>query len=204
MATAVNDLTRGLRSDALMSAKRSMHLVIRPSVERPMRNRLGLNGITIRAVRSDDRERIARAFQALDPESIYQRFFVLKKKLSDEELRRLTESDGVRDVVLVATVASVDQEIIIGLGRYARNGTSGEIAFTVEEDYQGRGVAGELLRQLTDIARRGGILQFEADVLPDNGAMLKVFQRSGLPMQATLAEGTVHLTLLLKDGDRNA
>ena len=169
-----------------------------------LRKRRGLNGITIRAVRPDDRERIVKAFQALDPESIYQRFFALKKRLSDEELRRLTESDGVRDVVLVATVASNDQEIIIGLGRYARTGTSGEIAFTVEEDYQGRGVASELLWRLTDIARRGGIRQFEADVLPDNAAMLKVFERSGLPMQARHAEGIVHLTLLLETGDREA
>ena len=203
MAIAVNDLTGGLRGGALMPAQRAMHLEMRHFFEHRVRKRRGLNGITIRAVRPDDRERIVQAFQALDPESIYQRFFVLKKRLSDEELRRLTESDGVRDVVLVATVASNDQEIIIGLGRYARTGTSGEIAFTVEEDYQGCGVASELLWRLTDIARRGGIRQFEVDVLPDNAAMLKVFERSGLPMQARLAEDIVHLTLLLDNGDRN-
>jgi RimJ/RimL family protein N-acetyltransferase len=200
----VNDLTGESRSGALLPAQRAMHLEMRHFFERRVRRRRGLNGITIRAVRPDDRERIVKAFQALDLESIYQRFFVLKKRLSDEELRRLTESDGVRDVVLVATVASNDQEIIIGLGRYARNGTIAEIAFTVEEDYQGRGVASELLRRLTDIARRGGIRKFEADVLPDNAAMLKVFERSGLPMQARLAEGIVHLTLLLETGDREA
>src|SRR5512134_781512 len=66
-------------------------------------------GITIRAVRPDDRERIVNAFLALDAESIRQRFFVPKKALSDKELRRLIESDGVRDVVLVATTASADQ-----------------------------------------------------------------------------------------------
>ena len=159
--------------------------------------------ITIRAVRPDDRERIVNAFRALDPESIRQRFFVHKKALSGEELRRLTESDGVRDVVLVATATSVDQEIIVGLGRYARDGASAEIAFTVEEDYQGRGIASELLRQLIEIACRSGVLRFEAYVLPDNAPMLKVFQRSGLPMKETQADDIVHMTLFLDDGPGN-
>lgn len=157
-------------------------------------------GITIRAVRPDDGERIVKAFRALDPESIRLRFFGPKKALSIEELRRLTESDGVHDVVLVATVAGVDEEVIVGLGRYARNGTSADIAFTVEEDYRRRGIASALLRQLTDIARRSGVLQFEADVLPENAPMLKVFQRSGLPTKKRRAEGVVHLTLFLGDG----
>lgn len=167
-------------------------------------HRGSLRGISMRAVRPDDRERIVQAFRALDPESIRQRFFVPKKGLSGEELRRLTESDGVRDVVLVATVASDDQEIIVGLGRYVRDGASAEIAFTVEEDYHGRGIASELLRQLTEIARRSGVLRFEADVLPDNAPMLKVFQRSGLSMKETQADGIVHLTLFLDDGPPSA
>ena len=169
-----------------------------------MRSRASPRGITIRTVRPGDRDRIAKAFRALDTESIYRRFFFPKRELSDEELRRLTECDGVHDVVLVATVSSGNQEIIVGLGRYARNGASGEIAFTVGEDYQGRGIASEMLRQLTDIARRNGVLQFEADVLPDNAPMLKAFQRSGLPMRGTQTDGIVHLTLFLDDGSGNA
>ena len=166
-------------------------------------SRANLRGITIRAVRPDDRGRIAKAFRELDPESIYRRFFFPKRELSDEELRRLTECDGARDVVLVATVASADQEVIVGLGHCARNAASGEIAFTVEEDYQGRGIASEMLRQLADIARRNGVLQFEADVLADNAPMLKVFRRSRLPMKETQTDGIVRLTLFLDDGSGN-
>ena len=60
-----------------------------------------------------------------------------------------------------------------------------------------------LLRRLTDIARRSGVSQFEADVLADNAPMLKVFQRSGLPMKETQAGGIVHLTLSLDDDSAN-
>jgi GNAT superfamily N-acetyltransferase len=169
-----------------------------------VRGRANLRGITIRAIGPDDKERIVTAFRALDPKSIYQRFFVFKSELGGEELRRLTEGDGLRDVVLVATVASGNQEIIVGLGHCARTEASADIAFTVEEDYQGRGIASELLRHLVDIARRNGVAQFEADVLADNASMLKVFRRSGLPMKTTQAHGIVHLTLSLGDDTANA
>lgn len=156
--------------------------------------------ITIRAVRADDSARIAKAFRGLEPRSVYLRFFVSKKELSDEELRRLTEPDGAREVVLVATIATGGQEIIVGLGRYAGDGGSAGIAFTVEEDYQGRGIATRLLQHLVGIAREKGISRFEADVLAENTPMLKVFRHSGLPMTQEEEEGIVHVTLLLSDG----
>ena len=57
----------------------------------------------IRAVRPDDRERIVKAFQALDRGSVYVRFFSYKKELSEAELRRVTGSDGASEAVLCAT-----------------------------------------------------------------------------------------------------
>jgi len=191
---------------SLSPAKELAKAFARISLQRVARlwRRADPPGTTIRRTRPDDRERIVQAFRALDPESVYKRFFVRKKELSGEELRRLTENDGIRDVVLVATVKAGPQEIIVGLGGYVRNGASADIAFTVAEHYQGRGIASELLRRLTDIARRSGVSQFEADVLADNAPMLQVFQRSGLPMTETLSGGIVHLTLSLDDESANA
>jgi RimJ/RimL family protein N-acetyltransferase len=157
-------------------------------------------GITIREVRADDGARIAKAFRALDSRSIYLRFFFTKKELSDDELRRLTNPDRARDAVLVATVGTADREIIVGLGRYAGDGTSASIEFTVEEDYQGRGIATCLLARLVRIARERGISRFEADVLAENTPMLKVFSHSGLPMTANEEDRIVHVTLFLSDG----
>ena len=74
---------------------------------------------------------------------------------------------------------------------------SAEVAFTVEEDYQGKGVAGRLIRHLVDVARECGIARFEADVLTGNKAMLNVFARSGLPMLQKREDGVVHVTLAL-------
>jgi GNAT superfamily N-acetyltransferase len=153
--------------------------------------------ITIRAVRPDDGERLVKAFRGLDRGSVYLRFFSYKKELEDEELRRVTECDGVSEAVLVATVGSGDREIIVGLGEYVRSGAAADIAFAVEEDFQGRGIASRLLQQLVDIARANGIVRFEADVLAENTPMLAVLRNSGLRMRTSHGQGVVHATLFL-------
>ena len=163
------------------------------------------NGVTvrIRAIRPGDKAGIADAFGKLDPESIQTRFFSVKASLSDKELEAATEVDFESVVALVATVESKGGETIIGGGRYVAfnlpGGRSAEIAFVVEEDYSGLGIAGRLLKHLSRIAREKGVGQFEAEVLPQNKAMLAVFSRSGLPMKQTRMEGVIHVTLSLTD-----
>lgn len=163
------------------------------------------NGVAvkIRAIRPSDKTGIIEAFRRLDPESVYTRFFGAKDSLSDEELKRATEVDFEDVVALVVTIESRGKETIIGGGRYVAFdrpvARSAEIAFVVEEDYHGLGIAGRLLKHLASIAREKGISRFEAEVLPQKKAMLAVFLRGGLPMKQTQAEGVIHVTLSLTD-----
>ena len=121
------------------------------------------------------------------------------KILKDEDV----EVDFQKTVALVVTIpARGGEDAIIGAGRYIMYDPTSdlrraEIAFTVEEDYQGQGIASGILRHLIHIAREKGVLQFEAEVLPENKAMLAVFARCGLPMKKTLEGGTVHVSLSL-------
>ena len=175
--------------------------MIHPTVQRLLRRLAhrvrGADKIPIRAIRPDDRARLLAAFHALDRRSIYQRFFFSKRELSDTDLRQLTDCDGVHVVVLVATDGAGEQEAIVGLGQYARHGATAQIAFAVREEYQGRGISTRLLRRLVRIARAQGVSHFEADVLADNHPMLAVFRHSGLLIEASEADGVVHLTLAL-------
>ena len=163
------------------------------------------NGVTvkIRAIRPADKAAITDAFGRLDPESVYTRFFQFKKSLSDQELKETTEVDFENVVALVVTIESEGKETIIGGGRYLAfdrsGGRSAEIAFMVEDDYKGFGIAGRILKHLARIARGKGVSQFEADVLPQKKAMLAVFSRSGLPIKQAQTEGVVHVTLSLTD-----
>ena len=160
--------------------------------------------VTIRSLRASDRDKIASAIRQLDRDSIYTRLFSYRKELTEAGLDRIMTVDPERDVMLVVTVGAGAQEIIIASGRFvAAPGQgavrSGEIAFMVEEDYQGQGIAGRLLRHLADVARRKGVTAFEADVLSENKSMLAVFARSGLPMRQRREGGIVHVTLSLSD-----
>lgn len=159
--------------------------------------------VTIRALRPDDRDRIAMAIQGLDRESVYFRLFTYKEELSNAGLTRIMTIDPHREAALLVTVGAGANEIVIGSGRYIASDAHGtkrtaEVAFMVEEHYQELGIAGRLLVQLANIARSQGITAFEADVLAGNKSMLAVFARSGLPMQQRREGGVVHATLSLK------
>ena len=157
-------------------------------------------GVCVRPIGPDDRDRLARAFRGLQRETIYTRFFRFASELTEAQLKRATETDPEREIALVVTKGSgVNEEIIAG-GRYIvapEDPLSAEIAFLVDEDYQGQGIAGLLLRQLADIARGHGLTRFWAEVLSENGAMLHVFGRSGLSTRQRREGGVVHIELTL-------
>ena len=161
----------------------------------------------VRAIRPDDRERLQTAFRALDPESVYLRYFSYKAELTEADLDRLCNPDFRERVVLVVTQHSGgdddDDEIIVGSGGYVAHAAAdgarvAEVAFTVEEDVHGQGISSKLLAVLAEMARADGIARFDAEVLSRNAAMLHVFEHSGLAMQAQPEEdGVVRLSLSL-------
>jgi RimJ/RimL family protein N-acetyltransferase len=159
--------------------------------------------VTFRAIRPDDKKRIVEAFNSLEADSIYTRFFSFKRELTDEDLKTATEVDFEKTVALVVTIpAGEGEETIIGAGRYVlynppNEQRSAEIAFTIEEDYHGKGIASRILKYLIAIGREKGVLQFEAEVLRENKAMLAVLARCGLPLDQSYEDGAYHATLLL-------
>jgi RimJ/RimL family protein N-acetyltransferase len=153
--------------------------------------------VTIRAIHPDDTDRLVKAFLALEPQTIRLRFFYAKRSLTDADLRRLQNMDYQRDIGLAATVENAGEEVIIGFGEYVARGESAEVAFVVEEDWQGRGVASRLLQHLVRIALEYGVIQFEAEVLKGNEPMLALFRHSGLPMTTRNDDDTVLVTLVL-------
>ena len=158
--------------------------------------------MTIRAIRPGDKELFREAFKGLEAGSIYMRFFGPRKELTDRELVLATEVDFVRTVALVACVQEDAGERIVGGGRYiAYDGSSpppaAEVAFLVEEDYQGQGLASILLKHLLLIGRQQDISRFEADVLQGNKKMLRVFERAGLPVVTMASSDSIHVTMLL-------
>ena len=164
--------------------------------------------IRLRFVRPDDGPRIRAAFRTLAPRSTYTRFFAYKPNLSDEELRHVTGIDPARDIVLLATIGP-EETVIGGASAYVLPGSGerdahAEVAFTVEEAYQGKGLASLLLHHLGELGRARHWQALEAEVLACNTPMLRVFAESGLPMTSHRNEDTVHVTLELRNGEKPA
>ncbi|ASW54153.1 bifunctional GNAT family N-acetyltransferase/acetate--CoA ligase family protein [Plantactinospora sp. KBS50] len=122
-------------------------------------------------------------------------------------LRYFSPYPGIpeRDLARFVTVDHHDREAfvvtsgdrILAVGRYERLGPDApdaEVAFVVEDAHQGRGIGSVLLEHLAEAARQEGIASFVAEVLPTNGAMLRVFADFGYQVQRQYADGVVHLT----------
>jgi RimJ/RimL family protein N-acetyltransferase len=157
--------------------------------------------VTLRAIRPEDKGLLREAFNGLEAGSIYLRFFGPRKELTDRELIQATEIDFIRTVALVACVQESAGERVIGGGRYfTLDGTdppSAEVAFLVEEDFHGQGLASILFKHLLLIGRKQGISRFEADVLHGNKKMLRVFERAGLPVVTKASSDSLHVEIYL-------
>jgi RimJ/RimL family protein N-acetyltransferase len=152
--------------------------------------------IEIRALRPADRDALLAAAGRTSDQSLYRRFFGVRREFTDEEVASFVNIDFVDQVALVAVTREGGREVLVGGGRYivVAPGTA-ELAFTVVDEFQGQGIASALLRHLTALARTAGLSRFIAEVMADNTAMLSVLERSGLPLERRRESGAVHITL---------
>ena len=152
--------------------------------------------LEIRALRPKDRDDLIAAVGRTSSESLYRRFFAVRRQFTETEESFYLNIDFARHVALVALVDENGQPTIIGGGRYVVDEPGqAEVAFTVVDKYQRQGVGAMLLRHLAIIARQAGLRELVAYVLPDNRAMLKVFEKSGLKYSAKRESNSIKVRL---------
>lgn len=163
----------------------------------------GGRSVEIRALKPADREGVAASVRRTSEETRYRRFFAPKRSFSEKEIEFYLNVDFVNHVALVAVLDEGGQPVIVGGGRYiVSEPGSAEVAFAVDDPHQGLGIATRLMKHLIAIARAAGLRELTAEVLPDNNAMLKVFERCGLTATTRREGGVVHMTMAL-DGPRS-
>lgn len=141
-----------------------------------------------------DAEALVDFFTGLSDKSRYFRFHgTTEPRL--ELVEPFLEPDWVEKGALVGTLESEDGETIVALADYARlrDPASAEAAFAVAEAHQRRGVGTRLLEQLAERAAGAGIERFVAEVLPENKAMLNVFEAAGFSVTRVLDQGTIEV-----------
>src|SRR4051794_4223506 len=147
----------------------------------------------VRPVRPDDGPLIERFHERQSPESIYFRFFSPRPRLSARDLERFTHVDYVDRMAFVGIIG----DELVGIARYDRHRarSDAEVAFFIDDEHHGRGMATVLLEYLAAAAREAGISGFTASVLPQNRKMLGVFTQAGFTASSRFEEGVIEVQL---------
>jgi RimJ/RimL family protein N-acetyltransferase len=154
--------------------------------------------VEIRALKPEDRDPLLAAVDRTSAQSLYRRFFAVKRGFSETEKAFFLNVDFVDHVALVAVLEEDGRRAIVGGGRYVvLQPGKAEVAFVVVDQYQGQGIGAALMHHLAAIARAAGLQELVAEVLPDNVSMLKVFEKSGLRVDTKRESRVVHVTLPL-------
>ena len=169
----------------------------------------------VRRVHLPDAQAMKEFVLRLSGASRRNRFHAVVNDVSPTLLRRLVDGDGHRHVAWVACVWGPNGEEIVGEAVWylvEPDQRTGELAISVRDDWQGQGVADELMRTLIASARDAELLELYGDVLDANARMLAFMRRHGMHpgiCEAPVDPGVVRVGCLLDlppalPGDRQA
>lgn len=129
--------------------------------------------VTIRPIRLNDLDMQQDFIRRLSPAAKHFRFLGGVRELPARQLRRLCDVDGKNSMAFVATVLRDGREVEIGVSRYAPadDSRTREMAITVTDEWQQRGLGTTLVKHLIDTAKLHGVRQLYSVDLVDNAAM---------------------------------
>jgi acetyltransferase len=154
--------------------------------------------ITIRPIKPEDAQLEIEFVRKLSPETKYYRFMNTMRELPPAMVARLTQIDYDREMAFVATLREGDEEVEIGVCRYAVNpdGESCEFAIVVADDWQKRGLARKLMKVLIETARAKGLTYMNGVFLANNERMIRFVQGLGFSLSNDPDDSTVKVGVL--------
>ncbi len=157
------------------------------------------NGVTVRfrAIKPSDEEGMRRLFYRFSDKAVYYRYFSPIKTMPHEKMQQYVNVDYKKVMSIVGLKGDPGKGRIIAEARYVqhKNHPYGDVAFVVDEEYQGIGMATFMYKMLIRLAREKGLQGFTADVLASNKSMMKVFEKGGEVVNAKLEHGVYQLTI---------
>ncbi len=155
--------------------------------------------VFVRPICPDDEPMMKEMFYSFSERTRYLRFHGPMKALPHNRLQVFCNVDYSEEMALISIVGEPGEEEVVAVGRYLHDAAdnSAEVAFTVRDDWQGKGLGTCLFDHLVAIGRERGIEKFIAEVLPENIPMLNVFHHSNCHVTTTTESGVVHVTIVL-------
>ena len=160
--------------------------------------------LSVRPVKPSDDKALRDMFYALSAKSIAFRFFESIKSFPLKFIQDFTTIDFSKDMALAAFIQDLGGEQIVGVANYYCNPATkrAEVSFLVRDDWQAKGIGTDLLAILTDIARKRGIVGFEARVTVENQLMLGVFYNSGYKVTTKREDDSFLISYDFKDVEK--
>jgi acyl-CoA hydrolase/RimJ/RimL family protein N-acetyltransferase len=158
--------------------------------------------VLLRPIQPSDEGSLRELFYSHSEETVLHRYFARVKRLTHEQVQKLVTLDYRDEMALAGFVTEQDRTRMICVGRYHRDPATNEaeVAFTVHDAFQGRGLGRRLAEALAVVARENGIGAFVALVLPDNPRMLRVLQRLPGTCETRLSDGVYRVRICLATG----
>lgn len=153
--------------------------------------------VRFRAIKPSDEEEMRRLFYRFSDQSVYYRYFAPLKVMPHSKMQAYVNVDFSKVLSIVGLVGESGQGHIIAEARFIKDRRSprADVAFVVDEQYQGLGIASYLYKMLIRCAKERGIQGFTADILASNKAMMNVFEKGGETIKAKLEYGVYHLEI---------
>ncbi len=153
--------------------------------------------VRFRAIKPSDEEEMRRLFYRFSDEAVYYRYFSPIKTMPHAKMQQYVNVDFSQVMSIVGLVGEVGMGNIIAEARFVKwpDRPYADVAFVVDEKYQGIGVASYLYNMLIRLAKDRGLQGFTADVLTTNKAMMKVFEKGVGMVKAQLEHGIYRLTI---------
>ncbi len=152
--------------------------------------------VRIRPIKPTDEVLIQDFFYSHSDETVYRRYFRSVRSMPHSKAQALVNLDYKKHMAFVATIGEIGFERIIGVGRYgAEPDHPGivEVAYTIQEDYQGLGLGSLLQEHLENYARKMGFKGVSGYLFEDNIPMLRTFARKGIYRKESVDSGIIRV-----------
>lgn len=162
--------------------------------------------IKFRPIKPSDEDMMRELFYQFSDEAKYLRYFSRVNTMPHKNMQKYVNIDYDKTLSIVGVLEYGMTQKIIAEARYAwlENGGTCELAFIVNEDYQGRGIASFLLEHLIQIAESRGIETLTANVLYENSKMIKVFKRNSRKHIVSAGDGVIVFRYNLGEKSKNS
>ncbi len=200
------ELFEAAKQRGLIGAERTLGEAARAVYPVQLEEVLYINGekITIRPSKPVDERRIQEHYYSLPKEDVLTRFFCQKTIFARAEMESRSHVDYVNDLTLMAVVGEFGFGRVVAVAECMKlpDKNIAEVAFSVSQDYQGKGLGTFFLKKLAAVARENGIAGLMAYTFPSNKAMIKLFNTLPYKVKTQYEDGDLILSCRFNELDK--